>query len=115
VDPGQSCRWRHAAHCGRNFGTNEATANNNKPSSSSPLSAARESSSLSLFFHFPAGPHIEALASWLQRDKAALRNCVAAAPQGFLLVTDALQARSAAPRPPGHPTGFPRRFSCPKD
>lgn len=116
MDPGQSCRRRHAAHCGRNFGTNEATANNNKPSSSSPLSAAWESSSPALFFRFPAGPHVEALASWLRRDKAALRNGIATAPRGFRLVTDASQAQPAAPgrhgRPsPGCAAGFLGRFS----
>lgn len=31
VDPGQGCRRRHAAHCGRNVGTNDdGTANNNR-------------------------------------------------------------------------------------
>lgn len=97
VDAGQHRRQRHAAHCGRNFGTNEATTNNNKPSSSSPLSAARESSRPALFFAFPAGPHVAALASWLRPDKAALGSSIAAAPRGVCPVTDASQARPAAP------------------
>lgn len=85
-----------------------------EPSSSSPLSAAQESSSPALFFRFPAGPRVGARASWPRPHKAALGHSIAAAPQGSRPATDASQARPAAPGQPG-PSGFPGRFCWQKD
>lgn len=103
MDPGQSCRRRHAVHCGRNFGTNEATANNNKPSSSSPRSSARESSPLPLFFRFPAGLHVPSpcqLAAGRQSHslKASLRSAGLSAGDRCLAGT-AHSAQAARPLP----------------